>query len=57
MGAMTFTLSNPAIYQTGGKVGRWFMRNIPFVVNNGLNPWFKIEKCQSLQRNLLENGI
>lgn len=41
MGAMTFTLSNPAIYQTGGKVGRWFMRNIPFVVNNGLNPWFK----------------
>ncbi|MDI9880937.1 lactate utilization protein B [Flectobacillus longus] len=41
MGAMTFTLSNPAIYQTGGKVGRWFMRNVPFVVNNGLNPWFK----------------
>lgn len=41
MGAMTFTLSNPAVYQTGGKVGRWFMRNIPFVVNNGLNPWFK----------------
>lgn len=41
MGAMTFTLSNPVIYQTGGKVGRWFMRNIPFVVNNGLNPWFK----------------
>lgn len=41
MGAMTLTLSNPAVYQTGGKVGRWFMRNIPFVVNNGLNPWFK----------------
>ena len=37
---MTFTLSNPKVYRMGGKIGRWMMRNAPFTVNNGLNPWF-----------------
>ena len=40
MRGMTFTLSHPKVYQTGGKMGRWVMRNVPFMVNNGLNPWF-----------------
>lgn len=41
MQAMTFTLSHPKVYQNGGKIGRWFMKNTPFLVNNSLNPWYK----------------
>ncbi|HEY4206924.1 MAG TPA: lactate utilization protein B [Puia sp.] len=41
MQTMTWVLSNPAIYHTAGKAGRWFMANVPFTVNNGLNPWYK----------------
>ncbi|MBL7818320.1 MAG: lactate utilization protein [Saprospiraceae bacterium] len=40
MRGMTFTLSNPKVYRLGGKIGRWALRNAPFMVNNGLNPWF-----------------
>jgi len=41
MQGMTFTLSNPTVYHVAGKAGRWFMRNIPFILNNKLNPWYK----------------
>ncbi len=41
MQVMNFTLSNPTVFSTGGKVGRWVLKNAPFVVNNGLNPWHK----------------
>ncbi|MDB5249740.1 MAG: iron-sulfur cluster-binding protein [Segetibacter sp.] len=41
MQGMTFTLSNPSIYHIAGKAGRWMMKNIPFVVSNKMNPWFK----------------
>lgn len=41
MQGMTFVLSHPSVYHTAGKAGRWFIKNIPFVVNNGLNPWYK----------------
>ena len=41
MQVMTFTLSNPAVYHTGGKIGRWVMKHAPFAVNNKLNPWYK----------------
>jgi L-lactate dehydrogenase complex protein LldF len=41
MKAMTWVLSNPGVYRASGKAGRWFMLNTPFVVNNGLNPWYK----------------
>jgi L-lactate dehydrogenase complex protein LldF len=40
MQGMTFTLSNPKVYRTGGKMGRWMLRNAPFMVNNGMNSWF-----------------
>lgn len=40
MQGMTFTLSNPKVYRLGGKIGRWVIRNAPFMVNNGMNPWF-----------------
>ena len=41
MQGMTFVLSHPSVYHGAGKTGRWFIKNIPFVVNNGLNPWYK----------------
>ncbi len=41
MQTMTWVLSSPAIYHTAGKAGRWFMANVPFVVKNSLNPWYK----------------
>jgi L-lactate dehydrogenase complex protein LldF len=41
MKVMNFTLSNPKIFIAGGKIGRWAMRNVPFLTNNSYNPWFK----------------
>jgi L-lactate dehydrogenase complex protein LldF len=34
-------LSNPGVYHTAGRAGRWFMLNVPFTVNNGLNAWYR----------------
>ncbi|MEJ7737393.1 MAG: lactate utilization protein B [Chitinophagaceae bacterium] len=39
--AMNWTLSNPGVFNTGGKAGRWVMKHIPFIVNNKLNTWFR----------------
>jgi len=41
MKAMAWTLSSPGNFTTAGKAGRWFLQNIPFVVNNRFNPWVK----------------
>ncbi|MCW3089442.1 MAG: iron-sulfur cluster-binding protein [Ferruginibacter sp.] len=41
MKAMAWTLSSPGNLATTGKAGRWVLHNIPFVVNNKLNPWFR----------------
>lgn len=41
MKLMTRTLNAPWLYRLGGRMGRWFLRYLPFVVNNGLNPWYK----------------
>ena len=41
MKAMAWTLSSPTTFSTAGKAGRWFLHNVPFVVNNRLNPWYK----------------
>ena len=41
MKAMNFVLSKPGVFNFGGKAGRAVMRTVPFVVNNGLNPWYK----------------
>lgn len=41
MKAMAWTLSSPGNFTTAGKAGRWFLHNIPFVVNNKFNVWYK----------------
>ncbi|MEJ5961567.1 lactate utilization protein B [Pedobacter immunditicola] len=41
MKGMTFVLSKPSIYALSGKMGRWAMKTMPFMVNNRLNAWYK----------------
>ncbi|MBC7889468.1 MAG: lactate utilization protein [Ferruginibacter sp.] len=42
MGGMAFVLAHPAIYRVAGKMGRWVLRNLPFLTNNkSFNPWYK----------------
>jgi len=41
MKTMAWTLSSPGKFTTVAKAGKWFMHNVPFVVNNKFNPWYK----------------
>ena len=41
MKGMAAVLSKPGMYRFSGKIGRWFMRVMPWLVNNKLNPWYK----------------
>jgi L-lactate dehydrogenase complex protein LldF len=41
MKGMTAVLSKPGVYRFAGKAGRWFMRHMPWLLNNRLNPWYK----------------
>lgn len=41
MKGMSFVLSHPKIYRFAGRLGRWVMRYLPFLVNNSLNSWYK----------------
>ena len=39
---MAFILTRPYIYRIVGKIARWLMRTMPFVINNKqLNSWYK----------------
>ncbi|MBP6828672.1 MAG: lactate utilization protein [Saprospiraceae bacterium] len=39
--AMQMVLSNPRLYRFAGKTGRLVLRFFPFLLKNGLNPWYK----------------
>lgn len=41
MKVMAQVFGRPVVYSLAGKIGRWTMRNVPFVTNNKLNPWYK----------------
>jgi L-lactate dehydrogenase complex protein LldF len=41
MHGMSAVLSNPAVFELAGKSGRFVIKNASFMVNNGLNAWFK----------------
>ena len=38
---MSFVLARPLVYRFSGRIGRWMMRRLPFLLNNKLNPWYK----------------
>ena len=41
MNGVAATLSNPSLYKIAGKAGRWVIKNLPFIINNKLNAWYK----------------
>ncbi|MEJ6981901.1 lactate utilization protein B [Pedobacter sp. P351] len=41
MKGMAWMFSFPALFNIAGKSGRWFMKYLPFMVSNKLNPWYK----------------
>ncbi len=41
MKAMAETMGSPRLFNTAGKLGRWFLKNVPGLINNRFNPWFK----------------
>lgn len=41
MKLMAVVLSNSRLYKLSGKIGRWTIQNLPFLVKNKLNPWYK----------------
>ncbi len=41
MKGMSAVLANPVVFDLAGKIGRFVMKNIPVVVNNNLNLWYK----------------
>lgn len=38
---MAWILDCDVNYKAVGKIGRWMLRNLPFLVKNKLNPWYK----------------
>lgn len=41
MQGMSAVLSHPKVFEFAGKAGRFVMKNASFMVNNGLNAWYK----------------
>jgi L-lactate dehydrogenase complex protein LldF len=41
MKVMAGTLSSPSFFNVAGRTGRWFMRIMPWLLNNKMNPWYK----------------
>jgi L-lactate dehydrogenase complex protein LldF len=41
MKTMAWAFSSPEKFTRSGRAGRWVLNNIPFIVNNKLNPWYK----------------
>ncbi len=41
MQGMAAVLSRPKVFELAGKVGRFVIKNASFMVNNGLNAWYK----------------
>lgn len=41
MWGMSEVLARPVVYRLAGKMGRWVVKHLPFITNNGMNPWFK----------------
>lgn len=41
MKGMALVLSSHRTYAIAGKMGRWVLKHIPFIINNRFNPWYK----------------
>lgn len=47
MQGMSAVLSHPKVFDLAGKAGRFVMKNASFMVNNGLNAWYKQREMPS----------
>ena len=47
MNGMAKVLASPWMYRTGGKLARWFLKAMPWLVANRLNPWYKQREMPS----------
>jgi len=50
MKTMTAVLSNPSLFRVSGKIGRWVMKYLPFVVTNSFNSWYTQREMPSPPR-------
>lgn len=50
MSMMSWVLSRPVWYRLSGRMGRWILRNAPWLLNNGLNVWYKQRAMPSAPR-------
>ena len=41
MKGMSAVLANPTVFKIAGKAGRFVVKNMPFMVNNSMNAWYK----------------
>ena len=41
MKGMAAVLSSATIFNLAGKAGRFVIKNLPFLINNSINPWYK----------------
>jgi L-lactate dehydrogenase complex protein LldF len=41
MEGMAKVLSTPSLYATAGRAFRWILDNLPIIVNNRFNPWYR----------------
>lgn len=41
MKLLSFLFAHPFWYRISGKMGRWFLRTMPFLFRNQFNPWYK----------------
>jgi len=47
---MSSVLSRPWLFHGAGSLGRWFMRNIPLLIDNRFNPWYKQREMPAAPR-------
>ncbi|MCZ2482596.1 lactate utilization protein [Aquirufa nivalisilvae] len=47
MKLMAWLMSSPAVFRMAGGIGRKVMNWFPFLVNNGMNPWYKQREMPS----------
>jgi L-lactate dehydrogenase complex protein LldF len=37
----SYLFEHPRVFRFAGRTGRWVMRYLPFIVKNGINPWYR----------------
>jgi len=57
MMGMAWVLAHPSVYQIMGKLFRTVMKFAPFIINNGLNPWFKQREMPEVPKQSFQEWV